>query len=1288
VSVDGFPLNECQGRTFTVDGNTRYASIYYTLDTTAGNHWIVTHTQATAELDDMVLAYQNFYGQSGREYNVGTCGGHLRAKVQVGDGWSGIAWWPNSCFIGLDSMCIRGNCQSTTIHEVRHKSFQFAYNDCVDDWKSGYSGNADIVEGDADYGRSTVINGYFNNSYNPNNSFYDHGYGNRGIFYLGEQTALGLGPTTSPGDVDYLSEGMVHHMELCELYDDLYVERENVESTTSFTYEEFFVNFFAANYLNKYADSATQPELYYFEADVAGVTVSDLPVDHDDNLTSGSSKSYLNETPDDTWAGNYYQFNPQTGCDFVNLSGEGDGTLGWAFMAADTVGTTSAEYSGWVGSEFARTFAADGTHDLVTAGVVAFSNKYDYDITATCVNPQIEIVLPLNPNHVAYVGDPLSPIAFLAYIKVSDGATPVTGIPPSWFVFDADGDAVTVDTLYEVTKGTYLGVLIPPTKAAGTTWMDLRGCLDTTGICDTNADSLLYVAPGNVDMVLLHDASGSMGDIDVPGDYSRLEQARIAAKLLVLLARNGDYYGIMDFSAEDSPPGCNPNCPHDNKIIYPKTEITNPATQIPLLQAAISTMSDREWTNLGQGLVDAQLMALAAPYSDNNKVVTVLSDGEENINPMYDDISASISVIVNTWGFSGDAPNDLLARIAAEKGGTFTYVSTSPGSTLHASEAEQESFLYQVSSVLQDGGVSLEYAEEIAKMLAPQFEYLPGGLALADSYDYLHTEESGGARIMQGMHTGVADNTWSYQSAIVSEVDNTLLMVSSSSQPEWGSCSGWKRDVEVLIPGSGQRDWIPISPPVSVPPNWDVRNSSFPSYSDAVYVSNPISGTWQIRTKMYYVVCRGESIPSQTDLSSDYIMDGSVWSTINLDGQIPLDNGQGMIGDEVPIIGTLLQKNGAMPNALVLALVEKPGSGFDLFWLRDDGLSNDGAAGDGMYGNTYFKSTQGGAYNVSILAIVEDPSSPGQSLSRLWKGSYYMEGDFQETDDDRFPPWWEDRYPCMNNSRYDNPQGDYDEDGAINWVEWEYGTNPCDPDTDDGGEQDGSEIAGGRNPHWAPDDRVYPIFHWSLTALNQAIRIQWSKPFSYTRVLVDVEMPDGNHETHDGGQAGELVIPLTNDLTYNVFLWGETEDGTGPPTEPVEVVPKTDPDHPSGFILIAEGDATTGQKDVQLYVNASDELIDGMPSPSAPFGTSSISFDWNATNEVSGNVEMRFTNNLAEPWSSWEPYVMFKSWTLDCNYGELCQTYAMFRDGAGNESPVVLDEIILEVSVYLPIIVR
>jgi hypothetical protein len=1295
---DGNPLDECVGTSFPLGGHTWELSVYYTLDTGAGNDWISNHAQAAPIPGWMQIAFEAYYEQTGRTYGESICGRHIRAKVMKGGGWAGIAWWPNSCSIGLDAPMIRGNGgRHTTMHEMRHKVVQFAYSNCLADWRPDYPGHTTyIVEGDADYGPSTVDDsGYMNSGYNTNKSLNEHGYNNLFAPYYTEHVDLFAGPWGAPGDPDYLAGGMLEHWEECEAQGDLHVVPDVVGALTPYTWEEFFLNFYAALYLHAYADPATQPELYFFEEDAPGVNVTYAPTLESSVSLASGSHSWTSESTPDTWAGKYYEIQPQAGCDYVMLEGSGSGNMGWAFMAADT-SAPSAEYSGWAGSEFSRVLAGHGANDKIGVAAVAYGHNRTYDLTATCVTPHIEIERPRKPNYVAYVGDPLSPLSFMAYIKVTDGAgTPVTGIPADWFALDAEGDVVTTTTISEITKGHYFGVFLPPLKALGTDWVDLQACLSSVGACDTKTEALRYAPPGNMDMLLLHDASGSMADVDVPGDYSRLEQAKQAGQLLVQLAQVGDYYSIMDFSAHNiDRPGetCPPGCVHDVHLVYPKTEITNPATQIPSMQASIGAMSAREWTNLGEGLRQAQLEVLGTPYTENNKVITVLSDGEENVTPYYDAVAPDLDVAVNTMGFSGDAPNDLLARIAQENGGDFIYVpTTSGGAQASAADAQATAMAASLAAELVDQGISESDAAQFAQMLAPASTYLPGGLGLREAYDYRQADATGASRTAFNAYVDAAQNTWQVQGSNVSEADNTLALVSSSKQPEYGTC-GWQRFVSVLRPGGTPRDWIPISPPGSapgsIPWNWDVRNSPF---HDVLYVSDPEPGTWQIRTRVYDALCQqGEEIePSSTDEDLvDFMQTGKVYSTINVEGQILLEDNQGKVGDPVPLLATVLTRAGATPGALVIAAVERPGADMHVVWLRDDGEHGDGEAADGIYANTYAHAVIGGVYNVTIGAIGLDPFNPSQALVRMWKGSFYMKGPGpgDDQDDDRMPTWWEKLYPCMDPYSYDS-QGDYDGDGLTNWQEWLNGTDPCDPDTDDGGENDGSEVAGQRNPLWPGDDVVPPVYEWSVRPLNKAIVVRWSHPFTYTRMHIAITNPDGETDDHDGGSSGTFTLTLRNDTVYTVTLRGDTEGGDGAPTEPETVMPKADPDPPSGDLLINSGAMSTSSRAVELLVRATDEPLEGMPAQ--PSGA--LASQWTAGNEVSGEVQMRFRNESGGEWSEWEPFAETVPWMLshDCLFGSDCTVYGQFRDGAMNESMPVADSIALVGGeIYLPLVVR
>jgi hypothetical protein len=293
------------------------------------------------------------------------------------------------------------------------------------------------------------------------------------------------------------------------------------------------------------------------------------------------------------------------------------------------------------------------------------------------------------------------------------------------------------------------------------------------------------------------------------------------------------------------------------------------------------------------------------------------------------------------------------------------------------------------------------------------------------------------------------------------------------------------------------------------------------------------------------------------------------------------------------------------------------------------------------------------------------------------------------------PSWWEKRYAdCVDPDRYDGRE-DADRDGLSNDDEFLNGTNPCRPDTDRGGENDGSEVEGGRNPRWAPDDLVRPLGHIELLPLNQRILVNWTRPLSYTRMLAYVSTtPDELGERVDMGQRGEFTLTgLTNGMPYYLTLQGESDGAQGAYSDPSEVVPKEDPVPPQGAFYIGGPNVTDGGdaaiwRDVTLFVDATDELsYEGPISHSA--GHSVVDRQLIPFVVSSDGIEMRFRNDLSDPWTAWEPLADEKAWTLDCRSGELAVVFAQFRDGAENESLVYSSEILcLHKDIYLPVIFR
>ena len=583
---------------------------------------------------------------------------------------------------------------------------------------------------------------------------------------------------------------------------------------------------------------------------------------------------------------------------------------------------------------------------------------------------------------------------------------------------------------------------------------------------------------------------------------------------------------------------------------------------------------------------------------------------------------------------------------------------------------------------------------------------LPGPLGLDNVYDYFETKSQSAARLSQENYIGISMSEWRVQSQYVDDSVNSLrLVVASKQQDQNPGCGTLDRRVEVLPPG--RRIYIPISPPdSSTPSDWDIRHSI---YDDVVIIPNPAQGTWRIRS-MYYQwgpcllgeTDQGASVNAVTE-GYDFMMSASAETNIQLQGRFlpPIVDNQGEPGDHVPIVATLVDRTGTIPGADVVAIIQTPPWGFIFpngltynLTLRDDGNHLDGAANDGIYGGSFNQTFLGGSYNVKIEASFDDPASPGNTLNREWLGSFWIEGLDPETNDqdqDNMPDPWEER--CNLNTSANDASEDLDKDGLTNYAELFWGTLPCDADTDNGGERDGSEVNGGRDPLYEPDDLVPPIGYVSVEGLNELIRIYWTKPYSYTfvNVFVSTNPDEIGEETNIGKDGYYTLTNMTNDLTYYLTLVGVISEtgktGKGDYTDVIPVTPKADPDPPSGWMLINNGVISTTNSYVTLNISSVDEPLPGL-AQSANGGLGGLIAK--AYNEVSNGIEMRISNDPSFADATWEPLASEKPWTLAGDSGGVYVVYAQFRDAALNESFVVLDDILLIPGdrIYLPIIQR
>ncbi len=953
--------------------------------------------------------------------------------------------------------------------------------------------------------------------------------------------------------------------------------------------------------------------------------------------------------------------------------------------------------SAHIGDNATRFFAGFPANNQLVVNVTSFDSVMTYQVTATCATPTLNILAPVhNPGH-AMVGNPSSPIATLTRFEVTSSGLPVSGIDPSTISFDAEGDAPTLvaGSFQEVGPGQYWAAIIPPVKPGGTTFVDYEVCLNTT-ICDLETDALLYVDPGNVDTVYVFDESGSMATEDTAGEGTRIDNAKKAGMVLPDLLRDGDRIGIIGHGGLDNPPGCGlpggaGNCDNGNITRLARINSVSVPGDIAIAKTAVASVTDRVvWTNTGQGLLDAKDMLLANPGNVNPDHIILLSDGQENAKPLYNtaavkNVLQAAGVCVDTIGLGPEAPGALLAQIAANNCGTYMPVPTSGlGTSLNPPTSIDSS-----RNELLALGAPLELADVFSNVAAADF--YPGQLGIANANEYIDTASQDSARLFHFLHRSVPTENYSTHFAVIDKSVNSFQFLAAGKQADKQGV----RQVELLMPGMDPAGrWIPVSPAAGVTPgDWDIRNDEF---QDVVIVKNPEPGSWGFRVRY-------------AEIPGDYIMSLAVESVIRLEGNLlNLTNGQGKAGDVVPIVATLMDRSGLIPGATVLAAIANEG-GTDFTLLLDDGNHDDGAAGDGIYGFPYSLTNHGGSYAVRIVALFANPANPNENLLREWNGGFWIDGPQDDgrydgdSDKDNMPDDWERR--CKLIVGRDDSKLDKDRDGLLNIEELNAGTSPCQPDTDHGGEMDGSEVTGGRNPLWAADDKAFKISGITLRPLDRRVAIGWSqRKDTHTNVRVCVSKTAGDlGSCQDMGNSGDFILPgLTNDQRYFITLYGEGEDGAqGTYSDQLPVTPAEDPIPPQGAFFIGGtavidgGDVATSRV-VDLIVDAVD--TDGeYDGPAAGSGSHSVAHGLAAPQfagmyAVSGDVQMRFSNTEEGIGSAvWEMLSSPKSWKLGCADGTVCTVYAQFRDGAGNESLIIDQKILLQLAeskIYLPIVMN
>jgi hypothetical protein len=713
------------------------------------------------------------------------------------------------------------------------------------------------------------------------------------------------------------------------------------------------------------------------------------------------------------------------------------------------------------------------------------------------------------------------------------------------------------------------------------------------------------------------------------GTYPRFPAAQDAASFYVDVTRDDDGLSVVPYHTNVDP------APFDMQVVDSSVRVD--------AKEYINLLDTGNATSIGDGMAEAVAQVAGSPTGNTLCSYVLLSDGMENTSLYWSDVISDVvdsGCPVTTIAFGPESDETLMQDIATATGGAYYY------NDVHV-------------STLLDGPDSPSYVAEIDTILD-----------LGNTYEYAEAHTEGRQRLL-AQKGSVSEKTTPTEHTVF--IDETISEAVFSL--DWLPSFYARLELVLVDPGGNKYDR---------PYTFEDRVNEHVGYR----VPRPEPGTWTL-----LVVWEGSEyaeVPYQVLVSGH----------TNLTLELLLPDRLGtryLTGNRVPIYAFLTHRR-PVPGATVEALITAPNGAETLVPLYDDGQHDDGAADDGFYAGIYTLVTQAN-YVVPQGEDAQQPVPNDEGAYRVLgrarlKGQVYREalGAFSvkespDRNQNRLPDAWEEEYGVGD------PWGDSDLDNLPNFNEFQRGTNPLDPDTDDGGENDGSEVKYGRDPLDPADDGLDKPDFFQVHPLNRGVLLQFDvKPEYRFMRLYRAEGQAGpwmpHPETPQIPATGVFSDTLvSNNQTYwyglaGVALTGPVSgaDGTLQPSETITtailtseaVMPTSDPVPPEALVIINDGDHSTADLNVALTFAAYE----------SEGGDALEAFE---------DIElMMLSNDPAFRGASWQIFAQGVHWLLDANRGEYAHVYARFKDRADNESvgPAVAMIYYTHHHVYLPLVMR